>query len=104
MGDLPSHSGSRQMPLRVLAVRPLRIDHRHGRRGPRCRVVMVRDQHIDAAAPGNLDLRRAARAAVGGHDKRAALVRGPINCPQRQAVAVSEPLRHVRHRIKPDRA
>lgn len=61
---------------------------------------MIGDHDVDAV-PGRLfDLRAAARPAVGGHDQRPSIRRGPLDRPERQAVAVGESLGRVGGRVQ----
>ena len=65
--------------------------------------MMVRDKHVDPAAPRQVYLRRAAGPAVGGDDQRPPLARRALDCPQRQPVAISQPLRHVGRHVQAER-
>lgn len=75
------------------------VDDGDGRRQGPGDVMVVRDQDIDTAPAGLGDLRVARGAAVHGDDEAAASSFGRVDGPQRQAVALLEAARNVRHGV-----
>ena len=88
LGHLEGHAGTRQAPVRVARVGPVRV-HERDRDGQHVRqAVVVGDDDVDARRPGGHDLRVAGRAAVRGQHqacgrrrwrarRRPATARGP---------------------------
>ena len=77
LGDLEGDPGSRQPPVGIGAVGPLRVDQRHRRRAFGSQHMVVGDDDVDARLSRGSDLSHTARTGVGGDDE--AVTGGP--CP-----------------------
>ena len=104
MSDLPGNACAGQLPLRIEAVFSRGVDDGNGPGRPRCGVVVIRHEHVDPTAHGQVYLWGAAGAAIRGHDQRPALDRGALYGAEREAVPVTQPFRHVRIDIHAERS